>query len=86
MDALSLSHLTYCVATVTVNFHRLDHPPFPCRCRLLPDEAAIKHREETNGNPLLLGQKDLTEYDRIQRYRHLKEEVRHFLRKKRFRE
>jgi hypothetical protein len=28
--ALSLSHLTYCCATITVNFHRLDHPPFPC--------------------------------------------------------
>jgi hypothetical protein len=35
MDALSLSHLTYCGATITVNFHRLDHPPFPCKCRLL---------------------------------------------------
>jgi high affinity Mn2+ porin len=31
MDALSLSHLTYRCATVTVNFHRLDHPPFPCK-------------------------------------------------------
>ena len=30
MDALSLSHLTSVDATVTVNFHRLDHPPFPC--------------------------------------------------------
>jgi hypothetical protein len=36
MDALSLSHLTYRCATVTVNFHRLDHPPFPCKGRLLP--------------------------------------------------
>src|SRR5277367_640500 len=36
MDALSLSHLTYCCATITVNFHRLDHPPFPCKSRLLP--------------------------------------------------
>jgi hypothetical protein len=35
MDALSLSHLTYCCATITVNFHRLDHPPFPCKSRLL---------------------------------------------------
>jgi hypothetical protein len=35
MDALSLSHLTYCYATITVNFHRLDHPPFPCKGRLL---------------------------------------------------
>ena len=34
MDALSLSHLTYCCATITVNFHRLDHPPFPCKSRL----------------------------------------------------
>ena len=33
MDALSLSHLTYrfADATLTVNFHRLDHPPFPCK-------------------------------------------------------
>src|ERR1700677_4345872 len=36
MDGLSLSLLTYCCATVTVNFHRLDHPPFPCKGRLLP--------------------------------------------------
>ena len=35
MDALSLSHLTYCCATITINFHRLDHPPFPCKSRLL---------------------------------------------------
>ena len=34
MDALSLSHLTYCCATLTINFHRLDHPPFPCKSRL----------------------------------------------------
>jgi hypothetical protein len=34
MDALSLSHLTYCCATITINFHRLDHPPFPCKSRL----------------------------------------------------
>src|SRR6185437_15255288 len=33
-DALSLSHLTYVDATITVNFHRLDHPPFPCKKRL----------------------------------------------------
>ena len=31
MDALSLSHLTYRFATLTINFHRLDHPPFPCK-------------------------------------------------------
>jgi hypothetical protein len=34
MDALSLSHLTYCCATIKVCFHRLDHPPFPCKSRL----------------------------------------------------
>jgi hypothetical protein len=47
MDALSLSHLTYCCATITVNFHRLDHPPFPCKSRLLliriVDKCQQKH-------------------------------------------
>jgi hypothetical protein len=33
-DALSLSHLTCFDATITVRFHRLDHPPFPCTARL----------------------------------------------------
>jgi hypothetical protein len=47
MDALSLSHLTYCCATITVNFHRLDHPPFPCKSRLLPDRAAGKFALES---------------------------------------
>jgi hypothetical protein len=51
MDALSLSHLTYCCATITVNFHRLDHPPFPCKGRLLPirtvDKCPGKHRRRT---------------------------------------
>jgi hypothetical protein len=42
MDALSLSHLTYCCATITVNFHRLDHPPFPCKSRLLLIRTADK--------------------------------------------
>jgi len=28
-DALGLSHLTL-VATITVRFHQLDQPPFPC--------------------------------------------------------
>jgi hypothetical protein len=42
MDALSLSHLTYCCATITVNFHRLDHPPFPCKSRLLRGPVACK--------------------------------------------
>jgi hypothetical protein len=42
MDALSLSHLTYCCATITVNFHRLDHPPFPCKSRLLRGSVACK--------------------------------------------
>jgi hypothetical protein len=46
MDALSLSHLTYCCATITVNFHRLDHPPFPCKSRLLPSEVAGKYQLE----------------------------------------
>lgn len=44
MDALSLSHLTYCCATITVNFHRLDHPPFPCKSRLLLSPVADKYR------------------------------------------
>ena len=47
MDALSLSHLTYCCATITVNFHRLDHPPFTCKSRLLlipiADKCPHKH-------------------------------------------
>ena len=44
MDALSLSHLTYCCATITINFHRLDHPPFPCEDSLLPAKTGIKLR------------------------------------------
>ena len=40
MDALSLSHLTSCCATITVNFHRLDHPPFPCKSRVLQSRIA----------------------------------------------
>jgi len=44
MDALSLSHLTYCCATHTVNFHRLDHPPFPCKSRLRQTALAGKSR------------------------------------------
>ena len=46
MDALSLSHLTYCCATITVNFHRLDHPPFPCKSRLLLSRVVDKCRQE----------------------------------------
>ncbi len=46
MDALSLSHLTYCGATITVNFHRLDHPPFPCKGRLLLSRAVDKCESE----------------------------------------
>jgi hypothetical protein len=46
MDALSLSHLTYCCATITVNFHRLDHPPFPCKSRLLQSYIADKCRRK----------------------------------------
>jgi len=46
MDALSLSHLTYCCATITVNFHRLDHPPFPCKSRLLPIGIVDKCQQE----------------------------------------
>jgi hypothetical protein len=46
MDALSLSHLTYCCATITVNFHRLDHPPFPCKSRLLPSRVVGKYQPE----------------------------------------
>jgi hypothetical protein len=46
MDALSLSHLTYCCATITVNFHRLDHPPFPCKSRVLPSRVAGKYQLE----------------------------------------
>ena len=51
-DALSLSHLTYVDATLTIRFHRLDHPPFPCTASLRP----AKHRRK-----LLLGhQRPLT--------------------------
>ena len=46
MDALSLSHLTYCCATITVNFHRLDHPPFPCKSRLLLTRTTDKFHEK----------------------------------------
>jgi len=46
MGALSLSHLTYCCATITVNFHRLDHPPFPCKGRLLPSRFAGKYQRK----------------------------------------
>jgi len=53
MDALSLSHLTYCGATFTINFHRLDHPPFPCKGRLLPGritgKSLQKHLPGTSG-------------------------------------
>src|ERR1700677_906244 len=49
MDALSLSHLTYRCATVTVNFHRLDHPPFPCKGRLLP--RVIRTQVPANSYP-----------------------------------
>jgi len=42
-DALSLSHLTYrFAAQVTVNFHRLDHPPFPCRGSLRERDEMVK--------------------------------------------
>src|ERR1700733_9259402 len=47
MDALSLSHLTYCCATITINFHRLDHPPFPCKSRLLPSRVCRQVAVET---------------------------------------
>jgi hypothetical protein len=49
MDALSLSHLTYCCATITVNFHRLDHPPFPCKSRLLLSRIGGKPPERVGG-------------------------------------
>ena len=49
MDALSLSHLTYCCATITVNFHRLDHPPFPCKSRLLPIRIVDKYPRDHDG-------------------------------------
>ncbi len=42
LDALSLSHLTYRFATITVNFHRLDHPPFPCKSRVPESAGAVK--------------------------------------------
>ena len=42
MDALSLSHLTSVDATITVNFHRLDHPPFPCTHNLLHSSISFK--------------------------------------------
>jgi hypothetical protein len=45
MDALSLSHLTYRCETLTFNFHRLDHPPFPCTGRLLLSRFAGKRRQ-----------------------------------------
>src|SRR3954453_8021630 len=41
MNALSLSHLTYCDRTTTVrSFHSLDHPPFPCTHKLPSHGAA----------------------------------------------
>jgi hypothetical protein len=42
--ALSLSHLTY-RATITVNFHRLDHPPFPCTHRISAVSRVFKFAE-----------------------------------------
>jgi hypothetical protein len=51
MDALSLSHLTYCCATITVNFHRLDHPPFPCKGRLLPTTIRTQARWRVHPAP-----------------------------------
>jgi hypothetical protein len=43
MNALSLSHLTYCDRTTTVrSFHSLDHPPFPCTSNLSPQPIAVK--------------------------------------------
>jgi len=41
-DALSLSHLTYRCAQLTVNFHRLDHPPFPCTKNISDGPPAVK--------------------------------------------
>src|SRR6201995_2978539 len=43
MNALSLSHLTYCDRTTTVrSFHSLDHPPFPCTNNLSPRHMRVK--------------------------------------------
>src|ERR1700758_4032065 len=43
MNALSLSHLTYCDRTTTVrSFHSLDHPPFPCTFNLSPCPIRVK--------------------------------------------
>src|ERR1700761_8136594 len=43
MNALSLSHLTYCDRTTTVrSFHSLDHPPFPCTNNLSPRHIRVK--------------------------------------------
>jgi hypothetical protein len=57
MDALSLSHLTHCCATITVNFHRLDHPPFPCKSRLLliriVDKCLREHGRRTSGTHII---------------------------------
>ncbi len=42
MDALSLSHLTYRFATGTIIFHRLDHPPFPCKKNVEDGAGCVK--------------------------------------------
>ena len=47
-DALSLSHLTYRFATITVNFHRLDHPPFPCGLNVSAGWKEIKLLQGTD--------------------------------------
>ena len=44
-SALSLSHLTYVDATITVNFHRLDHPPFPCSHKILQRRSGLQPRD-----------------------------------------
>ncbi len=44
-DALSLSHLTCFDTTITVRFHRLDHPPFPCKRKIARSEARLQGAE-----------------------------------------
>jgi hypothetical protein len=72
MDALSLSHLTYCGATITVNFHRLDHPPFPCTRRLLRHviEVQVPWRITLPVHPMSPGRHHIAGCFLLQRSKH----------------
>jgi hypothetical protein len=61
MDALSLSHLTYFDATFTINFHRLDHPPFPCTRRLLRHEVDKQVAGRVTLHPRFFGRHHITD-------------------------